>query len=308
MGPGGILLLLLAVLAIGCLGAHQLYLGWQQRREVVDRTALDRVEARDRRLRSRLDARLRRTAPGRRLAARLALAGMGVSALDFLLVNAAAAAAAYLLALTLLAPLFALVAAALAVLACLAYLRRRVERRRDVFAEQLPELARTLSNAAAAGLALRTAIAMAAEELSDPAGAELRHTAEALAIGQSLEDALRDLGRRMPSRELEVLITTLIIQARSGGALVSSLRNISDTLEARKEVRREIKTLLASSVFTSYLVAILGGGTLLVLNLISPGLLGRMTRSLVGGIALLVGGLMYAIGFLLIRKETRIEV
>jgi tight adherence protein B len=194
------------------------------------------------------------------------------------------------------------------VLACFAYLRRRVERRRDVFAEQLPELARTLSNAAAAGLALRTAIAMAAEELSDPAGAELRHTAEALAIGQSLEDALRDLGRRMPSRELEVLVTTLIIQARSGGALVSSLRNISDTLEARKEVRREIKTLLASSVFTSYLVAILGGGTLLVLNLISPGLLGRMTRSLVGGIALLVGGLMYAIGFLLIRKETRIEV
>jgi tight adherence protein B len=308
VGPGGILLLLLAVLAVACVGAWQLHQGFQQRREVVDRTALDRVEARERRLRSRLDARLRRTVPGRRLAQRLALAGMGISALDFLLLTLLAAGVAWLLALTLLSPLFALLVAALAVVACLAYLRRRVERRRDVFAEQLPELARTLSNAAAAGLALRTAVAMAAEELSDPAGAELRHTAEALAIGQSLEDALRDLGRRMPSRELEVLVTTLVIQARSGGALVSSLRNISDTLEARKEVRREIKTLLASSVFTSYLVAILGGGTLLVLNLISPGLLGRMTRSLAGGIALLVGGLMYAVGFLLIRRETRIDI
>jgi tight adherence protein B len=308
MGSGGIELLLLAVLVVACLGLYHLHQGWEQRREVVQRTELDRVEARERRLRGRLDARLRRTAPGRRLAQRLALAGMGVSAFDFLLLNLGAAAAAYLATVALLSPLFALVAAAFAVLACFAYLRRRLEKRRDVFAEQLPELARTLSNAAAAGLALRTAISMAAEELSEPARSELRHTAEALAIGQSLEDALRDLGRRMPSRELEVLITTLVIQARSGGALVSSLRNISDTLEARKEVRREIKTLLASSVFTSYLVAVLGAGTLLVLNLISPGLLGRMTRSLVGGIALLIGGLLYAIGFVLIRRQTRIEV
>ena len=47
---------------------------------------------------------------------------------------------------------------------------------------------------------------------------------------------------RLPSREVAVLVSTLLVSARSGGSLVTALRDIADTLEARKETRREVRT------------------------------------------------------------------
>ena len=80
-----------------------------------------------------------------------------------------------------------------------------------------------------------------------------------------------------------MLISTLLVSARSGGSLVSSLRDIADTLETRKEVRREIRTLLAQSVITGYMVVAMGVGLLIMINTIRPGTINLMTRSLWAG-------------------------
>ncbi len=99
-----------------------------------------------------------------------------------------------------------------------------------------------------------------------------------------------------------------MIQSRSGGAIVTALRGISETLEARKDLRRELRTMLSGAVFTSYVVIVMGVGSLLVLNVISPGVLDRMTRELVGQAALATAFTLYALGFFLVRRATRIDV
>lgn len=301
------LVLLLGVLAVAWAGLHQLVVAAGQRRALVERTALDEVEARASRLMSRLDARLRRTEPGRRLARRLAGAGVPFTAAQFGLGVTAAAALVFVLARTVVAPLFAALLAAGTVRMGWAWVKRKQDQRREVFVNQLPEVARVLSNAASAGLAIRTAIEMAAAELADPAATEMRLTAESLRLGRSVDEALEDLEARLPSRELGVLVSTLVIQHRSGGGLVSALRNMADTLDDRKDLRREIRTLMAGSVFTGYVVVLIGVGTLVLLNTISPGLLDQMTSSGVGRLAFLASGSLYAVGLLLIRRMTRIE-
>jgi tight adherence protein B len=55
------------------------------------------------------------------------------------------------------------------------------------------------------------------------------------------------------------------------------------------------------------LVAILGVGILLMLNSIRPGTVELMTRSLVGQIALVLGFGLFAAGFVVIRRMTRVE-
>ena len=50
-------------------------------------------------------------------------------------------------------------------------------------------------------------------------------------------------------------MTTLIIQQRAGGDTVRALSELGQTLEARKDLLREIRTMLSGAVFTSYLVA-----------------------------------------------------
>ena len=126
-----------------------------------------------------------------------------------------------------------------------AFLNWQRSSRTEEFINQLPELSRILANATQAGLALRTALGMAAEELEAPGR---RGTAPGspnqLALGRSIDDALGELAERLPSRELVVLVTTLVLSNRAGGTVVGSLRNLTETLEERKETRREVRTML----------------------------------------------------------------
>lgn len=307
-GPQAIAVGLVLALAVGIFGLWEYAKGAEQRRLLASRSALDEAERRAGSLLVRLDRRLRRTQLGRSVGRRIAAAGLRVRVSTFLLLLSAAAVAAIYVIGVLLAPLFGLVAAIVVGWGFFRYLRRHEERRREEFIAQLPELARVLSNATSAGLALRTAIDMAADELDDPARSELRHTAEMLRMGQSVEQSLRDLGERLPSRELSVLVSTLIVSARAGGSLVTALRNIATTLDSRKEVRREVKTTFAQSVYTSYMVAGLGVGALFLMNLISPGVINRMTGSIAGLLVLATSSGLFVVGLILVNRVTKVDV
>lgn len=303
-----VLMLTAAVLLVGLAGLRAYLRGVSALAELQTRTALDVVEARAARLSVRFDARFRRTRPGRALQRRLDRADVRYQAIDVGLALAALSLLTFLVSNRFLSWWFAILAAVLVGRASLIWLDRREEARREKFIGQLPEIARLLSNATGAGFALRSAIRMAANEIADPAARELTWLCERLAVGAALEEALEEMEQRLPSRELSLLTRTLVIQARAGGAVVTALKGMSLTLEARKDLRRELVTMLSGAVFTSYIVLFIGAGSLVMLNALSPGTLERMTSSLVGQAALLVSGSLYAVGFLLIRRQTRIEV
>ncbi len=214
----------------------------------------------------------------------------------------------WLLASSVLAPFFGPIAGLVGVLAANAFLAHQRQRRTEQFIGQLPELARILANATSAGLALRTALGMAAEELEAPAGDELRLVTDQLAVGRSVDDALNELAERLPSRELVVLVTTLVLANRAGGTIVASLRNLTTTLEERKETRREVRTMLAEVNATAFTIPLLGLGAMLMMNSMMPGALARVTGSPVGQVAMVVAVGLFAAGFLVIRRLGRIEV
>lgn len=303
-----VVLSLTAVLVLGLSGYVVWRLGVAEQESLTDRTASDAGEPAGGRRIVRLDRRVRRTSVGRSLGRRLERAGLGWRVADVAAGLAVIAAVAFVLATALMAWWVALVVACLAVWLSLKVLDRRENQRREAFIAQLPEIARVLSNATAAGLALRSAIRMAADDMADPAGGELRYLSGELDIGTSMSDAMAGLHDRLPSRELSLLTRTLVIQARAGGAVVAALQEMSQTLEARKDIRREVRTILAGSVFTSWVVLILGVGSLVMMNLIAPGTLNRMTHTLVGQATLGVAAILYVLGFVLIRRTTRIEV
>jgi tight adherence protein B len=207
-----------------------------------------------------------------------------------------------------LSPLLFPAGLALGVQATRVYLRRAKNKRREAFISQMPELARTLSNATSAGLSVRTALALAVDELADPARSEIRLVTEQLNLGASLDSALTNMERRLPSREAAILISTLVVAARSGGGLVSALRDIAGTLETRKETRREIRTTYAQALATAYAVLLMGVGVLFLLDSVREGTVDTMLREPLGQIALIIAGAIYAGGIFVIRRMTRVEV
>jgi tight adherence protein B len=303
-----ILLLCLAVLIMALLGYGNWVVGVAQREALQQRTALDVVETGSARWINRLDVRLRRSGAGRWMHRRLERAGLEWRVVDVWLGLIGLGLVCYLITSPFISWWFALLVVAGVIRLALSYFDWREGKRRDRFVAQLPEVARVLSNATSAGLALRSAIRMASDEMTEPAGHELRRLSDELDVGTPLNDALTNLQDRLPSRELSLLTRTLIIQARAGGAVVTALRGMSETLEARKDLRREIQTMLSGAVYTSWLVLVLGVGSLMMLNLIAPGTLNKVTSTLPGQVTLIVAALLYALGFLMIRKTTRIEV
>ncbi|MER6148636.1 type II secretion system F family protein [Streptomyces hirsutus] len=300
--------LLTCVLAV--VGVHLYAAGRAQRQALVDRLAYaGQVTVNGRRRHfPTLDRRLRRTRFGRKLELRLTATGLDITPGEFFACMVALGLGLLLTGQAVLAPFFGPLAGLLGIWAAFQFLDWQRQKRIEKFINQLPELARILANATQAGLALRTAIGMAAEELEAPAGEELAKVDNQLALGASMDDALGELAERLPSRELVVLVTTLVLSNRAGGQVVSALRNLTDTLEERKETRREVRTQLSQVSMTSYAVPVLGVGSLFLMNGVKDGALERMTGSPVGQGAVIVAFGLYAIGFVLIRRLSRIDV
>jgi tight adherence protein B len=301
------LLVLAGTLLVATAGAWDLLAAGASREELRARAIGERERPRMARLADRLGAAYERTPPGHLLQVHLDGAALRLRALEATGIGLAAAIVGYLLASLLVGHVASFVAAVLVVVGLLAWVERKREARRDAFLGQLPELARILSNGASAGLSMVSAYGIAVQELDDPAKTELSLALEEIRIGQPFERAMENLGERLPSRELSVLVTTLAIQQRSGGDLVRALSDMATTLEARRDTQREVKTLMAGAMASSYVVMVIGGAALFLADITRPGTLDKVASSPLGLLALFVAGTLFLVGFLIIRRITRIE-
>lgn len=305
-GVAAPLILFVLVASVGLAGFWLLVSSSARRSALIERGG---VELRRRpRLDERLNARLIRTRRGADLAAKLHSAGVERNAAQFLLSVVGAGLAAFVIVGLLFPVLLAIVVAGMAVWACLGWLNRKLERRKEEFINQLPEVARLLSNGTSAGLSIPASIELVVREIEAPAKGELQTVVDELALGRSLDESLASLQRRLPSREISVLMTTLIIQQRTGGDAVRALQELSDTLDTRRDTLREVRTLMSGAVFTSYIVPVLGVAVLVLLNTINSHTLERLTTDPLGIAALIVAAVLYAGGSFAIRRTTRIEL
>lgn len=303
------LLLLLAVLVLALIGVWMFVSTSARAAELVARGYAGDDDAGARRALAGLDSRLRRTRSGERLDLWLRSAGVPLSPLDYLMVAGGTTVAVWFVGRTFLSGTVALIFGLLVgILGTRAWVERKRAQRRDAFIGQLPELARILSNGTQAGLSMAGAVELAARELDDPAGAEMRTVLEEVRVGRALDESLEVLRERLPSREVAVLMTTIVIQQRAGGDTVRALGELAGTLDSRKELRREIVTLLSGVVFTSYIVAAMGAGTILLINSISPGVTREMTSSPLGIAGIVVAGILWTIAFVLIRRTTKVDI
>ncbi len=305
-GVAAPILLFVLAAAVGLYGFWLLVSSSARRSALIERGGVEL--RRGPRFDQRLNVRLIRTQRGTDLAARLHSAGVEWTAGQFLLSVAGAGFAAFVFVGLLFPALLAFVAGVAAIWGCFAWLNYKLEKRNEEFINQLPEVARLLSNGASAGLSIPAAIELAVREIESPAKDELQAVVDELTLGRSLDDSLADLQRRLPSREVSVLMTTLIIQQRTGGDAVKALHELSSTLDTRRDTLREVRTLMAGAMFTSYIVPVLGIATLLLLNAINSHTLQRLTSSPIGIAALIFSGVLYTCGSVAIRRITRIEL
>ncbi len=256
-----------------------------------------------------IDAVVTTTPVGRSVQDRLRRADVrGLLAGDVVAAAVAAAALVSALASRVVTVPAALVLGAAVVLAANVRLDVLVRRRAALFADQLPDIARIMANAAGAGMAISNALGLAAREMQEPARSLLGQAVRQMEVGQSLAGAMADLEDAAPSREMAVLVSTLVIQQRTGGDVIDALREMSVNLEHRRDLKREVDTTMAGVRYTAYAVMGIGVAALAMVESMTPGSLRRLTERPSGQVVLLLAAACYAAGYTATRRLSRVDV
>ncbi len=307
ISSGTSLLLLVVALLLALAGLRDVLAAAGHRDVLSERAGAERPVGSTIRAVAALEAALGRTKRGRGLETALSAGAVPLTPLQFLAASFGGGLGAFALMSFVFSTLMAAVGGLMVMRGAWVYLKRKRAQRRDRFVGQLPDLARVLANGTSAGLSVTAALEIAVTELDEPAAHELRIALEEVRIGQAFEQAFSHLGDRMPSRELGVLVNTLVIQQRAGGDLVRALSDMEATLDQRKDTLREIKTIMSGAVATAYMVALIGASSIFALDLFQPGTIDALTGSVIGVAVIAVAASLYAFGFFLVGRTTRID-
>src|SRR5258708_39141735 len=113
-------------------------------------------------------------------------------------------------------------------------------------------------------------------EAPDPSAMELRRVVQEVQLGIAMEDSLAHLLGRMPSDDLDLVITAVNIQREVGGNLAEILEIISHTIRERIKLKGEVRVLTSQVRITGYLIGGLPILLALFLNAINPNYVGKL--------------------------------
>jgi tight adherence protein B len=165
-----------------------------------------------------------------------------------------------------------------------------------------------LSNALRSGYSLLQSMDTAARELSQPMAGELQRVTREVGLGLTIQDALMNMLRRMPSDDLDLLITAINVQHEVGGNLAEILDTIAHTIRERIRILGEIRTITAQQRLSGIILAVLPVILGFVMYFLNPSYISRMWQDICGLMMLFTGGLMILLGYLVIRRITNIDV
>jgi tight adherence protein B len=94
---------------------------------------------------------------------------------------------------------------------------KKIEHKKKVFDNQLIEALGMITNSVRAGQSLMQAITNMVKESKPPIATQFGEAVRQVQLGVSLEDALRDITKRNPSKDLRIAVTSMNLAKETGG-------------------------------------------------------------------------------------------
>ncbi len=191
------------------------------------------------------------------------------------------------------------------------YVRNQKTKRLVKFNDQLPDMLNLVVNGLRAGYSTLQAMEAVSKELPAPICDEFRRVVQEMQLGIPMEKALENLLRRIPSEDLDFVVTAINVQREVGGNLAEIMDVISYTIRERVRIKGEIRALTAQATMSGRALALLPVGLLCVLWFLNRDYV--MTffakgNALCGGIALGLAALLIIIGYFVMSRIANVEV
>jgi len=178
----------------------------------------------------------------------------------------------------------------------------KCSRRMNAFNKALPESIDMMSRSLRAGHSLVAAIAIVAEQAPEPARMEFSEVYKKQNYGLPFRDALMQLLERVPSQDLRVLVTGILVQKDTGGNLAEILDRILFVIKERIRIQGEIRIQTAQGRLTGWILCALPLVMMVLINLVNPGYSNVLFTDPLGKKMLYAGVGLLCLGGFIIRQ------
>jgi tight adherence protein B len=204
--------------------------------------------------------------------------------------------------------LLALITGLLTASAPIVWALHRRSKRLELFVKDLPEALDLMVSGLRAGHSLIAAVGLVARECSDPVGCEFKTCFDEQNFGLELKTAMDNMIKRVPSQDLRIVSSAIMIQKESGGNLAEVLDKASHAIRERFRLKRQIRVHTAQGRLTGLILTFLPVLLGVAIYFISPEMMSILWKRPVG-IKLLCGsGAMTLVGGLIIRQIVNMDV
>jgi tight adherence protein B len=116
------------------------------------------------------------------------------------------------------------------------------------------------------------------------------------------------MGERVPSDDLQFLITAVLVQKETGGDLTNILDRTTAVIRDRIRIQGEVSTRTAQGRMTGWILSALPIVLMVGINIITPGYTHVMFTDPIGQRLLIAGGVLIFFGGFIISRIVDIRV
>lgn len=187
-------------------------------------------------------------------------------------------------------------------------LRLAKRKRLKKFDEQLVDGLTTLSNSLKAGFSLVQALEMLAREMNPPISQEFGLMLRENKLGIPLDKALQNMTERIPSNNLDLVVTSIVIARTAGGNLAEIFDQIATTVREISRLEGKIDALTAQGKLQGIVIGSLPLLLGYLIYLMDPSMMSTLWNDPIGWGIIGVIVLFEAIGAFFIWKIVSIDI
>ena len=114
-----------------------------------------------------------------------------------------------------------------------------------------------LTNSLRSGYGFLKGLELIAKEMDDPISKELNRMLREVNLGATIDQALLNLGRRINSQDLDIVVGAYLVQKDVGGNLTEIMEKVAETIRERLRIQGDIRVLTAQGRLSGLIVGLL---------------------------------------------------
>ena len=182
------------------------------------------------------------------------------------------------------------------------------EKRCTRFVNQMVDGMTIMANGIRAGLSITQSMERVVENMRGPISQEFSLALNKIRLGMTVEDALNELGDRIPRQDVQMFVTSVNILKETGGNLAETFSTIVNVVRERQKIEKKVQALTAQGTMQAIIITLVPFILLVIFFVVDPSFIMPLFTKPLGWFALALMLALQVIGGVVMKKIVTIKV